>query len=424
MRAGRSPDQRLPPEGGKSLRGRGERGREYNPEPRITFIPRPHMKIRIQGRSYNALIDGGSEISLINKHTSEILNTEGIEIREEREAVCLANGSTGETHGYMKLPLRVGNRTITHNFFVLPHMEDKIIIGIDLQYRLRLGVPPPPRHIKKWLPRCNTIGGLAVQTPNEKEQLQQFLEKELREFENIRGPTSKVEHHIRLKEETPIKQRYRPRNPAMQAIINKEVDEMMEQGVIEPSHSPWSSPIVIVKKKDGKHRVCIDFRRINDVTHKDAYPLPQITATLDKLREARYLSTLDLKSGYWQVPLAQESRPITAFTIPGKGLYQFTVMPFGLHSAPATFQRLLDTVLGPDLEPHVFGYLDDIIVISKTFHEHLKLLAETFRRLRNAQLRLNPDKCKFCVDKLKYLGHIIDREGIRTDPEKVSAVAD
>jgi len=210
----------------------------------------------------------------------------------------------------------------------------------------------------------------------------------------------------------------------MQAIINKEVDEIMEQGVIEPSHSPWSSPNVIVKKKDGKHRFCIDFRRINDVTHKDAYPLSQITATLDKLREARYLSTLDLKNGYWQVPLAQESRPITAFTIPGKGLYQFTVMPFGLHSAPATFQRLLDTVLGPDLEPHVFVYLDDIIVISKTFHEHLELLAETFLRLRNAQLRLNPDKCKFCVDKLKYLGHIIDREGIRTDPEKVSAVAD
>lgn len=99
-------------------------------------------------------------------------------------------------------------------------------------------------------------------------------------------------------------------------------------------------------------------------------------------------------------------------------------MPFGLHSAPATFQRLLDTILGPDLEPHVFVYLDDIIVISKTFHEHLELLAETFRRLRNAKLRLNPDKCKFCVDKLKYLRHIIDREGIRTDPEKVSAVAD
>jgi len=196
----------------------------------------------------------------------------------------------------------------------------------------------------------------------------------------------------------------------MHAVINKEVEEMLEQGVIEPSDSPWSSPIVVVRKKDGKHRFCIDFRRVNDVTHRDAYPLPQVTATLDKLRGARYLSTLDLENGYWQVPLTPESRPITAFTVPGKGLFHFRVIPFGLHSAPATFQRLLDTV--------------DIIVISRTFSEHIELLAETFRRLREAHLRLNPEKCKFCVEQLKYLGHVVGRDGIRTDPEKVSAVAE
>lgn len=171
-------------------------------------------------------------------------------------------------------------------------------------------------------------------------------------------------------------------------------------------------------------RFCIDFWKVNEVTEKDAYPLPQVTATLDKLRGARYLTTLDLKNGYWQVPLTPDSRPITAFTIPGRGLFQFRVMPFGLHSAPATFQRLLDTIIGPALEPNVFVYLDDIIVISKTFDEHLRLLTEVFRRLRDARLRLNPAKCRFCVDQLKYLGHVVDRHGIRTDPEKVSAVVD
>lgn len=112
---------------------------------------------------------------------------------------------------------------------------------------------------------------------------------------------------------------------------------MLADDIIEPSHSPWSSPIVLIKKKDGKHRFCIDFRKVNDATHKDAYPLPQIPATLDKLRGARYLSMLDLKNGYWQVPLTPNSRPITAFTVPGMGLFQFKVMPFGLHSAPTTF---------------------------------------------------------------------------------------
>lgn len=158
------------------------------------------------------------------------------------------------------------------------------------------------------------------------------------------GQQTKYNILCRVKDPRPIKQRYRPRNQAMQAIIDEEVEKMIREKIIEPSHSAWSSPVVIVKKKDGKPRFCIDFRRVNQVTEPDAYPLPQIT--LDKLRGARYLTTLDLKNGYWQIPLSLESRPITAFTVPGKGLMQFHVMPFGLHSAPATFQRLLDTILG------------------------------------------------------------------------------
>jgi len=146
--------------------------------------------------------------------------------------------------------------------------------------------------------------------------------------------------------------------------------------------------------------------------------LPHISAILDKLRGAKYLSTIDLKQGYWQVPLAPRSRPIIAFTVPGRGLMQFTVMPFGLHSAPATFQRLLDTVFGP--EPHT--YLDDIIVISATLDDHLHHLGEVFRGLQEARLRVHPDKCHFGLTELRYLGHIVDRRGLQTDPEKVRAI--
>ncbi|KMQ90703.1 reverse ribonuclease integrase [Lasius niger] len=255
-------------------------------------------------------------------------------------------------------------------------------------------------------------GGLAPRKVDEEQLLIAFFAHELAEFDNVHGLTDRTQHYIRLRDPTPIKQRYRPRNPAMQAVIDKEVEEMEAVGVIKPSRSTWSSPVVMVKK-DGKYQFCIDFRKVNDVTEKDAYPLPQVTATLDKLRGARYLSTLNLKNRYWQVPLTP--RLITAFTIPGRGLFQFRVMPFGLHSTPATFQRLLDTIIGPALEPHVFVYLDDIIVISRTFDEHLQLLAKVFRRLRDAWLRLNPAKCRFCVDQLK---HVVNRHGIRTDPEK------
>ncbi|KMQ84703.1 reverse ribonuclease integrase [Lasius niger] len=298
-----------------------------------------------------------------------------------------------------------------------------MLIGADLWARTGIYIPPPrPQQRARSDAKCGVTGGLAPRKTDEEQRLTTFLACELAEFDHVHGLMDRTQHRIRLRDPTPIKQRYRPRNPAMQAVIDKEVEEMEAAGVIEQSRSAWSSPVVVVKKKDGKYRFCIDFRKVNDVTEKDAYPLPQVTATLDKLRGARYLSTLDLKNGYWQVPLTPDSRPITAFTIPGRGLFQFRVMPFGLHSAPATFQRLLDAVIGPALEPHVFVYLDDIIVISSTFDEHLKLLAEVFRRLRDARLRLNPAKCRFCVDQLRYLGHVVDRHGIRTDPEKVSAV--
>lgn len=219
-------------------------------------------------------------------------------------------------------------------------------------------------------------------TPSEPRQLETFLAEELPLFEQVRGPTDMVHHRIRVTTTTPIKQRYRRQNPKMQEVLNTEVDRMLKEGIIEPSTSPWSSPIVIVKKKDGTPRFCIDFRKVSE---KDAYPLPYIIAILDRLGEARYISSLDLKQGYWQIPLSKESRPVTAFTVAGRGLFHFKVLPFGLHSAPATFQRLLDTIIGPEMEPFAFAYLDDIIILGKTFEEHLRHLQEVYRRLRAAK---------------------------------------
>lgn len=150
-----------------------------------------------------------------------------------------------------------------------------------------------------------------------------MLQTEVQKFTEIQGPTHLVTHHIRLRDPTPIKQRYVPRNPKMQAIINEEVDRMLSEGVIEPSESAWSSPTVIVRKKDGKPRFCVDFRKLIEVSEKDAYPLPFINAILDKLRQAKFISTIDLKQGYWQIPLTPASKPLTAFTVPGRGLFQF-----------------------------------------------------------------------------------------------------
>jgi len=172
--------------------------------------------------------------------------------------------------------------------------------------------------------------------------LTEFLKQHIVGDPDNPGATNLTEHRIDVGGHAPIKQRYYPVSPKIQEAIYAEVDKMLAAGIIEPSRSEWSSPIVMIRKPNGTYRFCLDFRKLNSVSKKDAYPLPYMNAILDKLRSARYISTIDLSQAYFQIPLEKNSRKLTAFTVPGKGLFHFTRMPYGLTGAPATFQRLLD----------------------------------------------------------------------------------
>ena len=198
---------------------------------------------------------------------------------------------------------------------------------------------------------------------------------------------------------------------------------MLHNGVIEPSDSPWSSPVVLVRKKDGSVRFCVDYRRLNNHTRKDSYPLPRINATLEALSGSAWFSTLDLKSGYWQVEMDPGDKEKTAFST-GSGLWNFCVMPFGLCNAPATFERLMDIVLKGLSWTTCLAYLDDIIIHGKTFDDNVQSLRDAFMRLRHAGLKLSPSKCELFRQKVAYLGHVISREGIATDPSKTAVICD
>lgn len=243
----------------------------------------------------------------------------------------------------------------------------------------------------------------------------------LHEFEL--GTTNTCQHSIDTGDSQPIRQLPRRVPFALRGQVDKMVEEMLERGVIEPSKSPWASPVVLVSKKDGSLRFCVDYRKLNAITKLDVFPLPRIDDSLDALAHTQYFTTLDLASGYWQVPMEPQSQEKTAFCTPS-GLYEFRVMPFGLCNAPATFQRLMESVLGGLARNSCMVYLDDILVIGKSFSEHLQNLRQVLVRLREAGLCLKPKKCCLAKRQVEYLGYIVTTEGIVPDPKKVAAVRD
>ena len=236
------------------------------------------------------------------------------------------------------------------------------------------------------------------------------------------GLTREITHDIPVFPGTvPIKQPPHRLGPEKEDEVKRQVDGLLEKGLIEPASGAWSSPVVLVRKKDGTWRFCVDYRKLNAVTQYDAYPLPRIDESLDALSGSHYFSTLDLVSGYWQVPLSEDAKEKSAFTT-RYGLWRWKVLPFGLTSAPATFQRLMEKVLHGLHWRTLLLYLDDIIVISPDFDSHLERLEEVLKRLRGANLKLKPSKCELFKDKVRYLGHVVSSHGVSTDPEKVEAV--
>ena len=235
------------------------------------------------------------------------------------------------------------------------------------------------------------------------------------------GCTHLVQHQIPLINPDPVRQRHRRIPPAQFTLVKEHIQELLRQGIVRHSTSPYASPIVIVQKKNGEIRLCVDYRELNARTRRDAYPLPRIDETLDALSGAQWFSTLDLASGYNQVPMAEPDKEKTAFCTPF-GLFEFNRMPFGLCNAPGTFQRLMERIFGDQSLQSLLLYLDDIVIFSSSFPQHLQRLELVLSRLRQQRLKLKMTKCCFFRKEVHYLGHVVSARGVATDPAKISAV--
>ena len=255
---------------------------------------------------------------------------------------------------------------------------------------------------------------------SERTELYHFLTEFSDVLQDEPGHTTLTTHNIEVGSARPVKLQLYRLPYAYRSTVQKELQDMLESGIIEPSSSDWAAPIVLVKKKDGSIRLCVDYRKLNNLSQSDAYPMPRIEDLIDKLGKAKYLTTLDLCKGYWQVPVTHQTRSKTAFTTPF-GLFQFTRMPFGLKGAPATFQRMMDKALrGMDL--FAGSYLDDIIIFSSSWSEHLEHLRTVFSRLRESRLTAKPSKCHFGMAQTTYLGHEIGTGKVCPEMSKVEAV--
>lgn len=263
-----------------------------------------------------------------------------------------------------------------------------------------------------------------VQTEIIPEAVQKLLADNVSIFDEPEGlqPQRPFDHTIPLiPGAMPVNVRPYRYTPSQKDEIENQVQEMLAKGIIQPSSSPFSSPVLLVKKKDGSWRFCVDYRHLNAITVKNKYPLPIIDELLDELAGAQWFTKLDLRAGYHQIGMHIEDEHKTAFQT-HHGHFEFRVIPFGLTSAPATFQSVMNNILSSLLRKCVLVFVDDILIYSRTLEEHLVHLQTVFQILHKHQLKVKKSKCSFAQQKLAYLGHIISPNGVSTDSDKIAVV--
>lgn len=257
-------------------------------------------------------------------------------------------------------------------------------------------------------------------TAEQMDQIQRLVEEFGDIFTDVPKRTHLMKHSLKTSTEVPIQMKPYPIPYALQDKVKRELQQMMDLGIIEETDSPYSAPVVLIKKKDNSLRFCVDFRELNKITVFDPRPMPRIDAILNKISKAKFISKLDLTKGYWQVPLDDDAKRKSAFVTPF-GHFSFTVMPFGMVNAPATFVRLVSKVL-TGLEDFTEAFIDDIGIYSNTWEEHLEHLGTVFEALRKANLAARPAKCEFGFNELCFLGHTIGSGKIKPMMSKVEAI--
>lgn len=432
----------------------------------------PHIEVNILGTSITALLDSGASVSIINSR--QLIEKHQFRVQPINLQIKTADGTLYGCEGVVQIPYTYNGRTNVVPTLLIPQVTKQLILGVDFwdtfqivpaitdngsmrritpvetihlvedhfmqQDPIVLFIEPMAPIAEEWdddapddsleLPFAeNPEKGGEISTEHElsSDEYEELLEI-VESFKNINGGklgrTNVISHKIELIQGAKPKKppQYRC-SPHIQREIDKEVKRMEELDIIEESTSEWCNPLLPVKKSTGDWRICLDCRKINEVTKSEAYPFPDMLGILGRIEKSKYFSIIDLSKAYWQIPLEEASRDLTSFRA-GKRLFRFKVMPFGLKGAPTSQTKLMNKVLGIDLEPNVYVYLDDIIVISNSLKEHFRLLRLVAERLKKANLTISIDKSKFCQKQICYLGYTLSEQGLAIDSGKIRPILD
>lgn len=374
------------------------------------------------------LLDSGASISCFGRDAEERVKGMGLQFKPISSTVQTADGNAQTVKGYVDVMITYFSNTRLVRLFIVPSLSQDLYLGIDFWQQFGLA----PRvveeiNVEEQVSAAESLPEapkMHILTDLQQSQLQVVKDLFPSSTNESLGKTSLLQHIITTTEIRPIKQRHYPVSPPVQERMYAELDRMLSLGVIEESESPWNSPVVLVKKANGKSRLCLDSRALNEVTKKDACPMPTIEGILSRLGETYYISSIDLKDAFWQIELEESSREKTAFSVPGRPLYQYRRMPFGLCNAPQTMCRLIDRVINNELRESTFVFIDDLLVVSADFQTHLEQLRKVAERLRVANLTINVDKSHFCMTEIRYLGFIVGNGVLKTDPSKVQAIVE
>lgn len=438
----------------------------------------PHITVHILGTPVRGLLDSGASISVIS--SLDLIERWNLKIEKIKLKIQTANGEKLNCVGVVYVPFTFNDNTKVIPTVIIPDVSKDLICGYDFwqafDIRLKIGdsrdvnlsspqVQSPVNLSVQMLDveffspfifnitRCEDLHEASIEQavdesldipslespderdvtpesiitehkllPEDKQKLVKVINKFPKSYYGKIGRTKLLTHNIELLPDT------RPRkipaykySPKVEEEVDKEIERLLEMDAIEDCNSDFVNPLLPVKKPNGKWRLCLDARRLNQMTKRDEYPFPNMVNILERLETSKYFSIIDLKDAYHQVTLESDCRDYTAFRT-RKGLFRYKTMPFGLLNSGATLCRLMNKVLKFDLQPRVFVYLDDIIVTSNTLEEHFLLLEIVANRLRNAELTISVEKSKFCQKSVRYLGYVLSEYGIATDNAKIAPI--